>query len=122
MDRTFGSSLQEGESVSSPIQRFGLHWTPEAPSLVSAPPGLPVPGLEGRPPGCRTTFPWPNLQFPAELSLSLSEPRQPGMELYYYTTAALYIPGAELWVGESLSNDSLHSKAGCEALKTQHSQ
>lgn len=56
MDRGFGSSLQEGESVSSPIQRLGLPWTPEAPSVVSPPPGLPVPSLEGRPPGCRTTF------------------------------------------------------------------
>lgn len=122
MDRAFGSSLQEGESVSSPIQRLGLHWTPEVPSVVSPPPGLPVPGLEGHPPGRRTTFPSPSLLFPAELSLGLSEPRQPTMELYYYTTVALYIPGAELWVGESLSNDSLHSKSGCEALKTQHSQ
>lgn len=74
MDRALGSSLQEGESVSSPIQRLGLHWTPEAPSVESPPPGLPVPGLEGHPPGCRTTFPSPSLLFPAELSLSLSSP------------------------------------------------
>lgn len=83
----------------------------------------PVLGHEATlPPGCRTTFPSPSLLFPAEQSWSFSEPRQPKMELYYYITAALYTPSTVLWVGESLSNDSLHSKSGCEALKTQLSQ
>ena len=67
--------------------------------MVSPPPGLPILGLEGPPPGCRTTFPWPSPLFPAETSGSSSEPRKPKMELYYYTVAALYIPGTVLGQG-----------------------
>lgn len=90
--------------------------------MVSPPPDLPVLGLEGAPQGQNHLSLAKSAVFPAELSRSFSEPRQPKMELYYYTAAALYIPGTVLWVGESLSNDSLYSKSGCEALKTQHSQ
>lgn len=90
--------------------------------MVSPPPVLPVLGLEGASQGQNHLSLAKSAVFPAELSQSSSAPRQPKMELYYYIAAALYILGTVLRVGESLSNDSLYSKSGCEALKTQHSQ
>lgn len=90
--------------------------------MVSPLPGLPVVGPEGAPQGQNHLSLAKSAVFPAELSGSFGEPRQPNVELYYYIAAALYVPDTALRVGESLSNDSLYSKSGCEALKTQHSQ
>lgn len=44
--------------------------------MVSPPPGLPILGLEGAPPGCRTTFPWPSLLFPAETEWELQRAQE----------------------------------------------
>lgn len=88
--------------------------------MVSPPPGLPVLGLEGVPPGCRTIFPWPGLAFPAEPSGS-SSPGSPRWKAII-TARQPFIFQACARAGESLSNDSLYSESGCEALKTQHSQ
>lgn len=71
----------------APIQRLGPRWTPEAPSMVSLPSGTPVLGFEG-PSRVQNHLSWPSLLFPAELSRSFSEPRQPKRELYYCNAAS----------------------------------
>lgn len=91
--------------------------------MVSPPPSFPSLALREYPlPGCRTTCSWPSPPFPAEPSGSSSE-----AQAAQYGTLLLH-HGSPLYsrrcarVGESLSNESLYSKSGCEAFKTQHSQ